>query len=130
MTSHQIPGQDSLVVAPDTVVSISFVVVNDETGEEVDRVEPDDAVSFPVGRGKVLAALEEGLLGARAGETRTVAVEVDHPVFEHRLSFVVTVHAVTPFVEGSSEAECSGEGCGRCCGGACDGDGAGEVHES
>jgi len=54
-------------------VRISYVVRLAD-GKEVDRVEPEEPVSFRIGEGVVIRALDRGIRGMRVGGTRQLVV--------------------------------------------------------
>jgi FKBP-type peptidyl-prolyl cis-trans isomerase SlyD len=67
---------ESLTVAPDTVVTVSYVLF-DEAGEVVDRATQEEPLRYVHGYAQIVPGLERGLAGMRAGEQRTITVAPD-----------------------------------------------------
>ena len=64
----------ALAIGPDTVVTLSYELFG-ENGEVVDRAEPGDPLVYVHGYAQIVPGLEKALVGAHAGERRSVLVE-------------------------------------------------------
>lgn len=65
-----------LAIAPDTVVTLSYVLF-DESGEEVDRITPDEPLEYVHGYAQIVPGLERQIEGLHAGEKGSFTVEAD-----------------------------------------------------
>jgi FKBP-type peptidyl-prolyl cis-trans isomerase 2 len=80
------PTLDIGTVAPGHIVEVAFVL-RDEDGTLVDT--DQDHFTFTVGSGQVLPQIEQGLLGLRTGETKTVRLKATEAFGKRDASNVV-----------------------------------------
>src|ERR1700730_3294953 len=72
----------ALAVAPDTVVTVSYVLF-DAQGEEVDRITPDEPLTYVHGYAQIVPGLERQIEGLHVGEKGTFTVDA-HEAFGDR----------------------------------------------
>lgn len=66
----------ALAIAPDTVVTLSYVLL-DEQGETVDRVSPEEPLTYVHGYAQIVPGLERQIAGLHAGDKGTFTVDAD-----------------------------------------------------
>ncbi|WP_437966082.1 peptidylprolyl isomerase [Sorangium sp. So ce260] len=72
--ADQPPPMESLPIATDTVVTLSYVLFN-ENGEAVDQASTAEPLVYVHGYAQIVPGLERALEGLRAGEQREITVE-------------------------------------------------------
>ncbi|MGK3968707.1 peptidylprolyl isomerase [Sorangium sp. So ce118] len=72
--ANQPPPMESLPIATDTVVTLSYVLLN-EKGEAVDQASTAEPLIYVHGYAQIVPGLERALEGLRAGEQREITVE-------------------------------------------------------
>ncbi len=65
-----------ITTEPHSYVAIDYSLTLD-SGEEVDKTEPDKPLSFITGLGQVIPGLEKQLLGLEAGNAKKIIVEAE-----------------------------------------------------
>ncbi|WP_437620758.1 FKBP-type peptidyl-prolyl cis-trans isomerase [Sorangium sp. So ce1151] len=88
--ANQPPPMESLPIATDTVVTLSYVLLN-EKGEAVDQASTAEPLVYVHGYAQIVPGLERALEGLRAGEQREIAVEPEDAFGEHEDSGVFEV---------------------------------------
>ncbi len=81
---------ESLAIAPDTVVTLSYVLF-DEHGEAVDQATAAEPLVYVHGYAQIVPGLERALEGLRAGERREITVAPEAAFGEHEDSGVFEV---------------------------------------
>jgi FKBP-type peptidyl-prolyl cis-trans isomerase SlyD len=67
---------EPLVIAPDTVVTLSYVLF-DEQGEAVDRATDAEPLTYVHGYAQIVPGLEKRLEGLKAGDAQSFSLEAD-----------------------------------------------------
>ncbi|XYH96031.1 FKBP-type peptidyl-prolyl cis-trans isomerase [Sorangium sp. So ce1128] len=88
--ANQPPPMESLPIATDTVVTLSYVLLN-EKGEAVDQASTAEPLVYVHGYAQIVPGLERALEGLRAGEQREITVEPEDAFGEHEDSGVFEV---------------------------------------
>lgn len=79
-----------IVIAPDTVVTFSYVLY-DERGEAVDRMPPDNPMTYVHGYAQIVPGLERQIEGLAAGAKGSFAVDPEEAFGEHDEDAVFSV---------------------------------------
>ncbi|WP_437673275.1 FKBP-type peptidyl-prolyl cis-trans isomerase [Sorangium sp. So ce131] len=81
---------ESLPIATDTVVTLSYVLLN-ENGETVDQATPSEPLVYVHGYAQIVPGLERALEGLRAGEQREITVQPEEAFGEREEAGVFEV---------------------------------------
>ncbi|AUX25882.1 peptidylprolyl isomerase [Sorangium cellulosum] len=88
--ANQMPPMESLPIATDTVVTLSYVLF-DEHGETVDQATASEPLVYVHGYAQIVPGLERALEGLRAGEQREITVNPEDAFGEHEEAGVFEV---------------------------------------